>query len=343
MNTFSNLSYLKLHDEKMSNMQIIVGKGDEALKKILMSLTIVFLAFSGWYIYSLYGHLNNTMDEIYTPIQRDMDIAEAEMEEKAKISSTKMERNEETQEIPSKPISLLILGVDGNGGKGNRSDAMIVMTLNPSEKKTTRISIPRDTRVMIIGENKFDKINHAYAFGGAQMAIDTVEHYLDIPIDYFVSIDMQGFEEIVNLLGGVTVYNEFAFTEKGVYFPKGELTLNGKRALAFARMRKSDPRGDVGRNERQQIIIQAVMEKGAKLSSLPRVKEFLKVVRGNIQTNLTLTDIKTLQQYFQLQKKSEVIALSGRGEKIDHIWYYIISEEERQKVITKLHTQLKMD
>lgn len=312
----------------------------------MLSFIIIFLAFSGWYIYSLYEHVNETMDDIYIPIEKNpIDVANAEKDKSPeKLSYTKIERNPDIEEIKiTKPLSLLILGIDGNGEIGNRSDAIIVMTINPKDKKKTFVSIPRDTRVMISGKNKLDKINHAYAYGGPQMAIDTVENYLDIPIDYFISINMKGFEDTVNLLGGIKVYNAFAFTEKGMFFPKGELSLDGKRALAFARMRKSDPLGDVGRNERQQLIIQAVMDKGSSVLTIPKTKQLLNVIRENIKTNLTLADIKILKQYHELSNKKEVLTLNGKGEKIDHIWYYTIPESERQKVIAKLHTQLQMN
>ncbi len=96
-------------------------------------------------------------------------------------------------------FSVLLMGIDtGDLGRVDqgRSDTMMVATVSPEDKQTTIVSIPRDTYVEIVGHNTTDKINHAYAFGGAAMAMDTVQNYLDIPIDHYVSINMKGFKRI---------------------------------------------------------------------------------------------------------------------------------------------------
>ena len=95
------------------------------------------------------------------------------------------------------------------------------------------LSIPRDTRTEIIGHNSVDKINHAYAFGGVPMAVNTVEHFLDIPIDYYVFINMEGFLQIIDTIGGVTIDNDMDLTYNSYHYPKGEITLDGDKALIF--------------------------------------------------------------------------------------------------------------
>lgn len=89
---------------------------------------------------------------------------------------------------------------------------MIVLTVNPNDKSMQMVSIPRDTRTEIIGKGFDDKINHAYAFGGPEMSIATVENFLDIPIDYFVQVNMESFKDIVDAVGGVTVNNKLEFS-----------------------------------------------------------------------------------------------------------------------------------
>src|SRR5690606_27392907 len=132
----------------------------------------------------------------------------------------------------------------------------IVLTVNPNKESIQMVSIPRDTRTEIIGKGFEDKINHAYAFGGMEMAIDTVENFLDIPIDYYVQVNMEGFKDLIDAVGGVTVENDLAFTQDGYHFPEGTITLYGDEALAFVRMRKNDPRGEFGRQLRQRQIIE---------------------------------------------------------------------------------------
>ena len=85
------------------------------------------------------------------------------------------------------------------------------MTVNPTEQSTTIVSIPRDTYTEIIGHNTRDKINHAYAFGGTEMAVASIESLLDIPIDYIATINMEGFENIVDAVGGISIVNELDF------------------------------------------------------------------------------------------------------------------------------------
>src|SRR5690606_29205840 len=109
------------------------------------------------------------------------------------------------------------------------------------DKSMKMVSIPRDTRTEIIGKGFQDKINHAYAFGGPEMAIDTVENFLDIPIDYFVQVNMESFKDIVDAVGGVTVNNSFSFNAGGYTFNEGQISLNGAEALAYSRMRYEDP------------------------------------------------------------------------------------------------------
>ncbi|WP_317951459.1 LCP family glycopolymer transferase, partial [Rossellomorea marisflavi] len=156
-------------------------------------------------------------------------------------------RTEEVKFDKKHPFSVLLLGVDERAGDKGRSDTMIVVTVNPHEKTTKMLSIPRDTLVDIVGRGTRDKINHAYAFGGVEMSMDTVEEFLDIPIDYYAKINMEGFKDIVNAVGGVTVNNDFTFSSGGYTFNEGQLSLNGEKALAYTRMRKQDPRGDFGR------------------------------------------------------------------------------------------------
>ncbi len=117
--------------------------------------------------------------------------------------------------------------VDEREGDIGRSDTLIILTVNPNKESIQMVSIPRDTRTEIIGKGFEDKINHAYAFGGPEMTMDTVEHFLDIPIDYFVQLNLESFTEIVDSVGGVTVTNSLPFSSDGYYFDKGTITLDG--------------------------------------------------------------------------------------------------------------------
>jgi len=192
--------------------------------KIIGIISLVLIAGIAVYIYSVFQSLNQTLETIHEPIRETSEKREE------KITLKKQE-----------PFSVLLLGVDERPNDRGRSDTIIVLTVNPNKESIQMVSIPRDTRTEIIGKGFEDKINHAYAFGGMEMAIDTVENFLDIPIDYYVQVNMEGFKDLIDAVGGVTVENDLAFTQDGYHFPEGTITLYGDEALAFVRMRKMTP------------------------------------------------------------------------------------------------------
>lgn len=158
------------------------------------------------------------------------------------------------------------------------------------------LSIPRDTYTKIVGYGTSDKLNHAYAFGGTKMAMASVENLLDIPIDYVTEVNMEGFKDIVDAVGGITVTNMLTFKEDGYSFPKGKIKLDGEHALSFVRMRKEDPNGDFGRQERQKQLIQGILKEGASVSSLWQYKDIFNALGDNISTNLTFGQMMELQK-----------------------------------------------
>ncbi|MBL3199286.1 LytR family transcriptional regulator, partial [Klebsiella pneumoniae] len=93
-----------------------------------------------------------------------------------------------------------------------RSDSLMLFTLNPKTKSMKITSIPRDSYTEIVGKGKKDKINHAYAFGGIDMAVKTVENFLNVPVDHYIEVNMAGFKDIVDAVGGVDINNDMDFT-----------------------------------------------------------------------------------------------------------------------------------
>jgi LCP family protein required for cell wall assembly len=218
------------------------------------------------------------------------------------------------------------------------------MTVNPQEQSIKMLSIPRDTRTEIIGKGIQDKINHAYAFGGVQMTMDTVENFLDIPIDHYVSINMEGFKGLVDALGGVPVNNAFEFSHSGFTFKEGELFLNGDEALAYSRMRYDDPRGDFGRNDRQREIVEAVIQEAAQISSISRVGSILNEVGKSVRTDLDLDDMWKIQgKYIDARHSVEQMEIKGSGTTINGVYYLQIPEEEVARVSGELRGHLELD
>ncbi len=266
-----------------------------------------------------------------------------------KINTPLVEATDITEEAPKtmkkkEPFSVLLLGVDERSNdSGTRSDTMIVITVNPEKQTMKMLSIPRDTRTEIIGHDTVDKINHAYAFGGVPMAMDTVENLLDIPLDYYVFINMEGFLQIIDTLGGVTIQNDMDLTYDSYHFPKGELSLNGDEALIFSRIRYEDPRGDFGRQIRQRQIIEAVMKKASTPSVILKASDMLDVVGDNVRMNFTVKDLIQLQSiYKKMDSSIEQLSFEAEGGKmIDRIWYYVPDETELQQIQTELKTHLE--
>lgn len=303
------------------------GKKKKWMRIIIVSFLLVFSAI-GLYTYSIYKSLNETVNTMHEPISRE--------KSEKRTNPITLEKKE--------PFSVLMLGVDEREGDSGRSDTLIVLTVNPTLNSVKMLSIPRDTRTEIIGKDKQDKINHAYAFGGVEMSMDTVENFLDIPLDYYLQINMEGFRDIVDSVGGVTVNNDLSFKYGGYDFPKGQIELDGKKALAFSRMRYEDPRGDFGRQYRQREIIRAVIREGASLSSLANYEEILAALGGNIKTNLTFGEMYSIQsRYKEAGKKIEEIELKGTGGKIDGIYYYQVEDAEKQRVQQELKAHLEIE
>ena len=260
------------------------------------------------------------------------------------IEREKSEKRLEPVTLEQKqPFSVLLLGVDEREGDRGRSDTLIVVTVNPDTKTTKMLSIPRDTRTEIIGKDFEDKINHAYAFGGVEMSMDTVENFLDIPIDYYMKINMEGFKDIVEAVDGITVQNDLDFTYEGDHFPKGEILLNADEALKYSRMRYEDPRGDFGRQSRQREIIKGVIKKGASFSSLTRFDEIFDALGKNIKTNIQFDEMVDIQTNYKESAESiQQMEVSGKGAKIDGIYYFIVADEEKQKLQQTFKEHLKM-
>lgn len=232
----------------------------------------------------------------------------------------------------TKPFSILLMGVDtGSADRTDRwqgnSDSMLLVTVNPKTKKTTMTSLERDILIKLSGPKKNNmtgieaKLNAAYAAGGAQMAIMTVQDLLDITIDYYMQINMQGLVDLVEAVGGITVTNNFDFPiqiyeQEPAYtatVPVGTHKINGDQALVYARMRYDDPDGDYGRQKRQREVIQKVMAKILALDSISNYRKILSAVSNNMQTNVEISTstIPKLLGYRDALKNIKTYQLRG--------------------------------
>lgn len=302
-------------------------KGKKWLK-VTGIIILVLLIGAGAYGFTVYNSLKTAVDTMHEPVER-------KQSEK---------RTEPVELVEKDPFSVLMLGVDKRGAKNSRTDTIMVLTVNPNTNSVKMLSIPRDTRTEIVGKGIQDKINHAHAFGGTEMAMATVENFLDIPIDYYAKVNVEGFEDIVNAVGGVTIDNHLDFTWKNEHFPVGELHLNGEQAFKYVWMRKEDPRGDFGRNFRQRKVVQAVIKEGASLSSLTNFSDIFNALGNNIKTNLTFDQMVSIQKnYREAGNNIEQMEIKGAGTKIDGIYYFSVAQEEQQRIQNELKAQLELE
>lgn len=294
-------------------------------RKWLRITGIIFLLLFigvGAYLFTIYQSLTNAVDTMHEPIVRER------------------EPRPETFK-KSEPFTALMLGVDERQGDKGRSDTIIVLAVNPDKQSVKMLSIPRDTLTEIIGRGTEDKINHAYAFGGVEMSMDTVENFLDIPIDYYLKVNMEGFQDIVDAVGGITVNNNLEFTEGNLHFAEGNIDLDGREALAFVRMRKQDPQGDFGRQTRQRQVIQGVINKGASLGSLTKFDNIFEALGSNVKTNITFDEMVDIQgNYRSAAGNIEQMKVEATGQYINGVSYQLISDEEKLRIQTELKDHL---
>ncbi|WP_455490028.1 LCP family glycopolymer transferase [Granulicatella sp.] len=245
-------------------------------------------------------------------------------------------------------FSVLLLGIDngayGRGTEVGRSDTMLVVTVNEKLGKTTIVSIPRDSYTEIVGYGTNDKINHAYAFGQEKMSINSVQNMLNIPIDYYVTVDMGGLMGLVDAVGGLDITPVLTFTYEGESFTEGEdRHVDGEAALRYARMRYDDPEGDMGRQKRQQYVIQKLVEKLLNITSVTRYEEILKTLENSVRTNFTLDKLLSVKNnYPKALKNFESDKISGSGTMIGGIYYFVVPEDERLRISNLLRENLEL-
>lgn len=300
-----------------------MSKGKKIFAIIFGIILVLFLAVVGMGA-KLYWDVSKSMDKTYETVER------------SKKSQVNLNNKE--------PFSVLLLEIDtGDDGRveQGRSDTTIVATVNPRDKQTTLVSLARDTYVDIPGQGKQDKLNHAYAFGGASLAMDTVENYLNIPINHYVSINMAGLKELVNAVGGIEVNNNLTFSQDGYDFTIGKISLDGEQALSYSRMRYEDPNGDYGRQERQRKVIEGIVQKVLSLNSVSNYQEILTAVSDNMKTDLSFDDMKKIAlDYRSAFGKVKQDQLQGTGFMQDGVSYQRVDEQELTRVQQELKNQL---
>ena len=260
----------------------------------------------------------------------------------------KSKLREEVVDPGKNNITVLFLGVDDSEGRGfgesARTDAIMLATFNIKEKSVKMVSIPRDSYVYQPDRDKYDKINHAHAYGGIDGTVNTVEDLFQIPVDYYVRMNFKAFIEVVEALNGIEVDVPVAFTEmdstdtkNAISLNKGVQELNGEEALALARTRKLD--SDIERGKRQQLIVKGIIEKAASITSITKYDNVMDALGNNISTNMTFSQMISLHKYAtSTDMDVESLNIEGQDMYLDGVYYYELDEsslEEQTKVLRR--------
>jgi len=247
-----------------------------------------------------------------------------DLEEKVKVIhnfSIKLEVEDFSKDVDvtKESFNVYISGIDTYGDISTvaRSDVNIVATINPNTNQILLTSIPRDYYVQLHGTTGLkDKLTHAGMYG-IDMSVKTIEDLLDIDINYYVRVNFNTLIDLVDTLGGVTVYSDYTFNSKnmgGYSFVKGYNTVDGKAALAFSRERYSFTEGDRQRGKNQQAVITAIIKKMASPVIVTKYTDILDTLSNSFQTNMNQSSIMSLVklQMDQLPSwKVQSISLNG--------------------------------
>lgn len=188
--------------------------------------------------------------------------------------------------------NILFIGSDARAGLGGaRSDVIVLMHVAGDRKKVTLVHFPRDLYVSVPGHGK-DKINAAFAYGGAPLLVQTLQDLVGVPIDHVALTNFDGFKNMTDAVGGVNVYVEEASRGSGYTFAKGYQEMDGAKALAFVRERKDLSEGDISRGRRQQAFIKALLLKSLSkdvITNPVRLAEFVDAGTKNLTVDQSFT------------------------------------------------------
>ncbi len=269
---------------------------------------VLLLAFCAWAVPLAFKLQQVTSDWFVTPPPRAAGLA-------AFPDWSKQER-----------VNILLMGLDTRIAGDSRADTLILISVDPANKTVAMVSIPRDLWVPIPGFGT-NRVNAAYQFGetakvpggGAALTMQTVEQDFGVPVHYFAQVDFQGFQRIVDALGGITVDvqhplidNEYpadyGYAYQRIYIAAGLQHMNGRTALQYARSRHAD--SDLARNERQQAVLLALRDEGLQLQILSRLDNVLTQAQGALRTDLSFTQAGSLAKLAQSIPRDQIKQLS---------------------------------
>jgi LCP family protein required for cell wall assembly len=229
-------------------------------------------------------------------------------------------------------INILLLGEDNVDGV-KRSDTVAFIALDIDERNMRVLSLPRDTRVYIPGHGN-QKLNHAYAYGKAELLKATVERFLGVTIHYYVKIDYDNFPKLVDIVGGVDLYvgKHMKYTDRRatpplvIDIPEGKQHMDGETALKYVRFR-NDALGDIGRIQRQQQFLKALLNKMYEPENLLRFatlsREITNTLATDLRPSMTLQLCAFVRKLDKEKDRVFFMMLPGTPALIDNLSYWV--------------------
>lgn len=229
-------------------------------------------------------------------------------------------------------FTMLLLGADDRRGQMGRSDTLLLCFVDLDAGKINLLSIPRDSYVEIPGRG-WAKINAAYAYGGEELTRQAVERLIGMPVDHYLVVNMQGFKQIVETVGGVdlTIAENMNYDDPydtpplHIHLKKGTQHLSGEQALQYVRFRH-DFESDWGRMKRQQVFLQAMAKTAIRPANLTRLPQLIKAAQENVRTTLSFGQVTQLIGLAREKLSSETISgetLSGSDLWAENGAYYL--------------------
>jgi LCP family protein required for cell wall assembly len=241
---------------------------------------------------------------------------------------------------------ILVLGIDSKDYKINksvRSDTIMLVDLNSKTGEMNIVSIPRDTRTAIEGRKNQEKINHSFAYGGAELTLDTVSELLKVEIENYIVVDYKAVREYVDLIGGVELFvpldmkysDPVADPPLVIDLKEGQQNLDGDKALQYLRFRKGYANADLGRIQAQQVFLKAMIKQSVKPSTIIKIPKIVSIYKDNIETNLPIgRAFKEGLLFFKYDLDNiESTTLAGQSSSISGVSYYIVDENELVELI----------
>ncbi|MBE0448190.1 MAG: LCP family protein [Actinobacteria bacterium] len=281
--------------------------------KIAALVVVVLVAGSVVYSYSLVKSLEKKM--------------QLEPKEAAEV------KKETTEPKKGEPRYILLVGADKRPDwKAARADVIMILRVDPNSKKAHLLSIPRDSRVEILGQGP-DKINHSLAYGGAPLLIATVECYTDLEMNYYFQVDMASFSEMVDAVGGVYLNVDKNWEEglRGTGIRAGYHKRNGKEALALLQPR-TYPGGDFVRIKHQQYFIAEAMKQ--MMTSYTNIPGLASIVASHTKTNMDMGEMIGLGRTFMgSDVKLQTAIVPGKTGMIKGVSYVFPDEKAMNELI----------